>query len=112
MVIDPETDVPAKQLIRYAEDGIFYLLSYTPTENFAQSDYIAAETVARLIALLADKDLVSLVNIISGLRAEVRCPRFTLDSLSDSFFSVPPELAQPFGHGISCFPPRSRPSRL
>jgi len=84
---------------------MFYLLSYTPTEHFAQSDYIAAETVARLIALLADKDLVSLVNVISGLHVEVRRPRFVLDSLSDSSFSVPPGLAQSFGRGISYFPP-------
>lgn len=77
MVIDPETDVPTKQLVRYAEDGTFYLLSYTPTEHFAQADYIAAETVAKLIALLADKDLVSLINVVSGLHAEVRRSWFT-----------------------------------
>jgi hypothetical protein len=77
VVIDPETDVPTKQLVRYAEDGTFYLLSYTPTEHFAQADYIAAETVAKLIALLADKDLVSLINVVSGLHAEVRRPWFT-----------------------------------
>lgn len=74
MVIDPEMDIPTKKLIRYAEDGTFYLLSYTPTEHFIQADYIAAETVAKLITLLVDKDLVSLVRIVSGLNAEVRPP--------------------------------------
>ena len=76
VVIDPETDTPTKQLVRYAEDGVFYLLSYTPTEHFAQADHIAAETVAKLITLLADKDLTSLINIVSGLYVEVRRPRF------------------------------------
>lgn len=83
VVIDPEMDIPAKQLARYAEDGTFYLLSYTPTEHFAQADCIAAETVAKLITLLADKGLVSLINIISGLNAEVRRPWLTC-SLSNS----------------------------
>jgi len=78
VVIDPETDVPIKQLVRYAEDGTFYLLSYTPTEHFSQADYIAAETVAKLITLLADKDLVSLIHIVSGLHAEVRYPCSTM----------------------------------
>ena len=112
VVIDPETDIPTKQLVRYAEDGIFYLLSYTPTEHFAQADYIAAETVAKLIALLADKDLVSLINIISGLHAEVSSPLFAFDLLSSSFLSVPLEPARPFERGISCFPSQSRSSRL
>ena len=74
MVVDPETDIPTKQLIRYAEDGAFYLLAYAPTEHFAQEDYIAAETVAKLITSLADKELVALISIISGLQAEVRLP--------------------------------------
>ena len=74
VVIDPETDIPTKQLVRYAEDGTFYLLSYTPTEHFAQADYIAAETVAKLITLLVDKDLMALITIISGLHTEVRSP--------------------------------------
>jgi hypothetical protein len=91
---------------------MFYLLSYTPTEHFAQADYIAAETVARLITLLADKELVSLINVVSGLHAEVRCPWFTFDSLSNSSFSALPGLAQPFERGISCSPRHSRPSRL
>lgn len=72
MVIDPETDIPTKKLIRYAEDGAFYLLSYTPTEHFAQADYLAAETVAKSITLLVEKDLVSLIHIISALHTEVR----------------------------------------
>ena len=94
MVIDPETDIPTKQLVRYAEDGTFYLLSYTPTEHFAQADYIAAETVAKLIIQLADKDLVALISIISGLHAEVSRPWLTIDSLSNTSFSVPPGLAR------------------
>jgi hypothetical protein len=82
--------LPTRRLVRYAEDGTFYLLSYTPTEHFAQADYIAAETVAKSITLLADKDLVSLITIISGLHTEVRRPWLTLGSLSNSSFSVPP----------------------
>ena len=112
VVIDPETDIPTKQLTRYAEDGVFYLLSHTPTEHFAQADYVAAETVAKLITLLADKDLISLINIISGLHAEVCRPRFTFNPFSNSLVSAFPGLGQPFEHGISYFPPHSRPSRL
>lgn len=70
MIIDPETDIPTKKLIRYAEEGAFYLLSYTPTEHLAQAEYVAAETVAKLITMLAEKDLRSLINIVSGLHAE------------------------------------------
>jgi len=103
VVIDPETDIPTKRLVRYAEDGTFYLLSYTSTEHFAQADYIAAETVAKLITLLADKDLVALINIISGLHVEVRRPWSTSGSPSNSSFSVPPGLVRQFERGISCF---------
>ena len=112
VVIDPETDTPTKQLVRYAEDGMFYLLSYTPTEHFAQADYIAAETVAKLITLLADKDLISLINIISGLNVEVRRPLFTFGSFSNAPVSALPGLAQPFERGILSFPPHSKSSRL
>lgn len=112
VVIDPEADVPTKRLARYAEDGVFYLLSYAPTEQFAQADYVAAETVAKLIILLTDKDLVSLINIVSGLHAEVRCLRFTFDPSSNSPVSVLPGLVQPFERGISCSPQHSGPSRL
>jgi hypothetical protein len=76
-------DIQTKNLIRYAEDGTFYLLSYTPTEHFIQADYIAAETVAKLTTLLADKDLVSLVHIVSGLHTEVRPPWLVLDQPSN-----------------------------
>jgi len=93
VVIDPETDTPTKQLVRYAEDGVFYLLSYTPTEHFVQADYIAAETVAKLITLLADKDLISLINIISGLYVEVRRPPLTFGSFSNTPASALPGLA-------------------
>jgi hypothetical protein len=88
VVVDPETDIPTKQLIRYAQDGAFYLLAYAPTEHFAQEDYIAAETVAKLITSLADKDLVALINIVSGLQAEVRLPGLALDRLSNHSRSV------------------------
>ena len=91
---------------------MFYLLSYTPTEHFAQTDYVAAETVAKLVALLAGKDLVSLINIVSSLHAEVCRPRFTFDSFSHSFASALPELARPSERGTFCFLPHSRPSRL
>jgi hypothetical protein len=112
VVIDPETDIPIKKLIRYAEDGTFYLLSYAPTEHFAQADYIAAETVAKSITLLADKDLVSLINIVSGLQAEVRPPWFILHQPTNPPGSVLHELAQSSGRGISFFSLHSRPSRL
>lgn len=72
-------DIPTKKLIRYAEDGTFFLLSYTPTEHFAQADYIAAETVAKLTTLLADKDLISLMTIVSGLYTEVRLAWLAFD---------------------------------
>lgn len=90
MVVDAETDIPTKQLVRYAEDGVFYLLSYAPTEHFAQADYIAAETVARLMTLLADKELVSLINIVSGLYAEVRHRGWLL-----ACFPIPPSASLP-----------------
>ena len=101
VVVDPEIDIPTKQLVRYAEDGMYYLLSYAPAEHFAQADYIAAETVAKLITTLADKDLMALITIISGLHAEVRHPWLTPGSLSNSSFSVPPGLARQSERGIS-----------
>lgn len=110
--MDPEMDTPKKKLTRYAEDGTFYLLSYTPTEHFAQADYIAAETVAKLITLLADKDPVSLINIVSGLRTEVRRPWLAVDRLSNHPHSVLHEPAQSSGRGISFFLSHSKPSRL
>lgn len=112
MVLDPEMDIPTKELIRYAEDGTFYLLSYTPTDHFVQADYIAAETVAKLITLLVDKDLVPPIHIISCLHAEVCPPCFAFDQLSDHLHSVPLELDRSSGRGISSFSSQSRPSRL
>lgn len=111
VVIDPETDIPTKKLIRFAEDGAFYLLSYTPTEHFAQADYIAAETVAKSIASLAEKDLISLINIVSGFHAEVGLSQLTFDQLSNPPCSVLRELAQLSGHGIFFFLFHSRPNR-
>ena len=112
MVIDPEMDIPTKKLIRYAEDGTFYLLSYTPTEHFIQADFIAAETVARLITLLVDKDPAPLMNIVSGLHAEVRPPHIAFRQLSNNPHSVLHEPVQSFGRGISSSSLHSRPSRL
>lgn len=64
-------DLTTSSLIRYAEDGIYYLLTYSPQESYSQADFAASEAVSKLVCLVAEREASIFRSLLLGLSVEV-----------------------------------------